>query len=171
LRFLYRVRQFFGGLTAHVSEADRREAEAVLPLPARAWFRSLPRDLQWHGLRVTRELKQTGMDRPEVLAAALLHDAGKAAGPSGPIWRTLVVLVRHFMPDWFKRWAQVDWRSTRGLARVMAVAQQHPEIAAEQAEACGCDPLTIDLIRRHQDRASADENPLLAALQRVDDRS
>ena len=171
MRFLYRVRQFFGGLTARVAEADRQEAEIVLSLPARVWFCSLPRDLQWHGLQVMRELKRIGVDRPEVLAAALLHDAGKAAGPSGPICRALVVLARHFAPGWFKRWAQVDWRSTRGLARVMAVAQQHPAIAAERAEACSCDPLTIDLIRRHQDRSGTDDDPLLTALQRVDDRN
>jgi hypothetical protein len=166
LRILYRARQFIGGLTARVTEADRHEADGVLPPAARTWFRSLPRDLQWHGLNVMNNLRQAGHDRAELLAAALLHDAGKAAASSGPVQRALIVLA----PEWVARRARLDWRSARGLDRVMAVAAQHPQIAAERAAQCGCDPITIDLIRRHQDQAGADDN-LLRALQQVDDRN
>ena len=143
----------------------------MLPPPARAWFRSLPRDLQWHGLRVMRDLKESGIDRPEVLAAALLHDAGKAAGPSGPLCRALIVLARRLAPDRFERWSSIDWQSARGLYRLMAVAHQHPRIAAEMAEKLGCDPITIDLIRRHQDRSGLAGDSMLIELQQVDDRN
>jgi hypothetical protein len=170
LRVLYRARQFIGGLTARVSEADRREADEVLPAAARAWFRSLPRDAQWHGLNVMHDLRRAGCDRREVLAAALLHDAGKIEAANGPLPRALMVLARKFAPDWLARRSRLDWRLARGLNRVAAVAVQHPQIAAERAAQCGCDPITIDLIRRHQDRvASADD--LLRALQQVDDRN
>jgi hypothetical protein len=53
---------------------------------------------------------------------------------------------------------------------MVAVAQQHPQIAADIAQHYGCDPITIDLIRRHQDRTGADD-PMLRALQQVDDRN
>ena len=168
---LYRVRQFFGGLFARVTEADRREADLVLPLQARGWFRSLPRDLQWHGLRVMRDLRRSGVDRSEVLAAGLLHDAGKAAASIGPIQRAIIVLMQRLAPKWSARYSDADWRSVRGLARWLAVAYQHPQIAAEQARQCGCDPLTIDLIRRHQDHQDANADPLLIVLQHVDDRN
>lgn len=170
MRILYRARQFLGGLTARVSEADRRAADGVLPPPARAWFRSLPRDLQWHGLNVMSGLRQSGHHRAELLAAALLHDAGKAEASSGPAQRAFSVLARHLAPEWAARRARLDWRSARGLDRVMAVAAQHPQIAAGRAAQCGCDPVTIDLIRRHQDRVDAPDD-LLRALQQVDDRN
>jgi hypothetical protein len=170
LRSIYRARQFFGSWFARVTEADRREADQVLPPQARVWFRSLPRDLQWHGLCVMRDLRRAGFSQSPLLAAAVLHDAGKAAGPSGPFQRTLVVLARRFAPAWFARYSKVDWQSARGLARLMTVAQRHPQIAAELAGQAGCDPITIDLIRRHQDRAGAAADPLLAALQQADDR-
>ncbi len=170
MRVLYRARQFFGGLTARVSEADRREAEAVLPPAARAWFRSLPRDAQWHGLNVMHDLQRAGHDRRELLAAALLHDAGKIEAANGPFVRALMVLARKFAPDWLARRSQLDWRSARGLDRVAAVAAQHPQIAAERAEQCGCDPITIDLIRRHQAKTELSDD-LLRALQQVDDRN
>jgi hypothetical protein len=170
LRVLYRLRQFIGGLTARVSEADRRAADAVLPPAARAWFRSLPHDAQWHGLNVMRDLQRAGYDQPTVLAAALLHDAGKIEAANGPVPRAVMVLARKFAPAWLARRARLDWRSARGLDRVAAVAVQHPQIAAERAAQCGCDPITIDLIRRHQDKAETTDD-LLRVLQQVDDRN
>jgi hypothetical protein len=170
LRILYRARQFIGGLTARVTEADRRAADGVLPPAARAWFRSLPRDVQWHGLNVMGGLRQAGHDRAELLAAALLHDAGKAEASIGPVQRAFIVLARRLAPEWAARRARLDWRSARGIDRVMGVAAQHPQIAAERAAQCDCDPVTIDLIRHHQDQADADDD-LLRALQQVDDRN
>lgn len=171
MRSIYRIRQFFGGLFARVTESDLREADRSLPPQAQLWFRSLPRDLQWHGLQVMRGLERSGLDRSDVLAAALLHDAGKAAGPSGSIGRALVVLAKKFAPKWFDHYRSIDWRSTHGFDRLMAVAWQHPQIAAGRAQDCGCDPITIDLIRRHQDRSSVNNDPLLIAFQEMDDRN
>jgi hypothetical protein len=155
---------------ARVSDEDRREADAVLNPAARAWFHSLPRDLQWHGLQVMHALQRAGVQRSDVLAAALLHDAGKAAGPNGPLVRTFVVLVRHVAPAWAARRAAIDYRAAQGIDRVLAIASQHPAIAADQAADCGCDPVTIDLIRRHQAKTPGD-NELLRLFQQVDDEN
>ena len=171
MRLFYRVRQFFGGVFARVSEEDRREADALLNSSARTWFHSLPGDLQWHGLQVMRDLKRAGVDRPDALAAALLHDAGKAAGPNGPLMRTLIVLARHLAPDWSARRKEIDYHKARGVDRILAIAYQHPAIAAEKAAACGCDPVTIELIRHHQDADRGQDNTLLRLFQQVDDHN
>lgn len=171
MRLLYRFRQFFGGVFAQVSNEERREADAVLNPLARAWFQSLPRDLQWHGLQVMHDLKRAGVDRADVLAAALLHDAGKAAGPNGPLMRTFSILARHLVPAWSARRKEIDYREARGIDRVLAIAYQHPQIAAEKAAACGCDPVTIDLIRYHQDDARSKDNALLMLFQQVDNEN
>jgi hypothetical protein len=171
LRLFYRFRQFFGGVFARVSNEDRREADAVLNPAARAWFHALPRDLQWHGVQVMHNLQAAGIDRTDVLAAALLHDAGKAAGPNGPLVRTFIVLAFHLAPDWAARRKETDYRSARGIDRVVAIAYQHPQIAAERAAQCGCDPVTIDLIRQHQADARGTNDPLLQLFQQVDDQN
>ena len=171
MRLVYRIQQFFGGVLARVSAEDRREADAVLNPPAREWFHSLPRDLQWHGVQVMHDLKRAGVDRANVLAAALLHDAGKAAGPNGPWVRTFVVLARHVAPVWSARRRDIDYRAARGIDRVLAIAYQHPQIAAEKAAACGCDPVTIDLIQHHQDYQRGQEDALLRLFQQVDERN
>jgi hypothetical protein len=171
LRLFYRFRQFFGGVFARVSDEERCEADAALNLAARAWFHSLPRDLQWHGMQVMRDLKHAGVNRSDVLAAGLLHDAGKAAGSSGPLVRTFIVLALHLAPDWSARRKEIDYRAARGIDRVLAVAYQHPAIAADKAATCGCDPVTIDLIRYHQDTVRGKDDPLLQILQQVDDEN
>jgi len=171
LRIFYRARQFFGGLFTRVSDADRRAAEVVLNLPARAWFHSLPRDLQWHGLRVMHDLQRAGVDRSDMLVAALLHDAGKAAGSSGPLVRAFIVLAVYLAPDWSARRKEIDYREAQGIDRVLAIAYQHPQIAAERARQCGCDPITIDLIRYHQDTERGKTDPLLRLFQQVDDQN
>jgi hypothetical protein len=171
LRLIYRTQQFFGGMLARVSAEDRREADAVLNPPAREWFHSLPRDLQWHGVQVMHDLKRAGVDRANVLAAALLHDAGKAAGPNGPLVRMFVVLARHVAPAWSARRKDIDYRAAHGIDRVLAIAYQHPQIAAKKATACGCDPVTIDLIQHHQDYQRSQEDALLRLFQQVDERN
>lgn len=171
MRLFYRFQQFFGGVFAHVSDADRREADAVLNSAAQEWFHSLPCDLQWHGVQVMHDLKRAGVDRSDVLAAALLHDAGKAAGPNGPLVRTFIVLARHLAPAWSARRKEIDYRAARGIDRMLAIAYQHPEIAAEKAADCGCDPVTIDLIRYHQDTDRGRADPLLRLLQQMDDKN
>ncbi len=148
-----------------------RAAEGVLPPAAQAWFHSLPRDLQWHGLQVMHDLQRAGVERAEVLAAALLHDAGKAAGPSGPLVRTFVVLALRLAPAWSARRKTINYRAARGVDRVLAIAYQHPDIAADKALECGCDPMTINLIRNHQDTARAVNDPILRLFQQVDDQN
>jgi hypothetical protein len=171
LRLFYRFRQFFGGVFARVSDEERREADGVLNPSAREWFHSLPRDLQSHGLQVMHDLKRAGVDRADVLAAALLHDAGKAEGPNGPLVRTFIVLALRLAPDWSARRKAIDYRSARGIDRVLAIAYQHPAIAAEKAAACGCDPVTIDLIRHHQDSARSRDDALLLLFQQADNEN
>ena len=171
MRIRYRTQQFFGGLFAQVTAGELQEADAVLTPQARRWFHTLPRDLQWHGIQVMHDLQRAGVDRTEVLAAALLHDAGKAAGPGGPVYRAISVLALRLAPAWSMRRSQIDWRAARGLDRVLAIAYQHPQIAAERAAQCGCDPVTIDLIRRHQDRSGAEKDLWLQIFQQIDDQN
>jgi hypothetical protein len=127
--------------------------------------------MQWHGVQVMQDLKRAGVDHAGVLAAALLHDAGKAEGPNGPLVRTFIVLAFRVAPAWSARRKVIDYRSARGIDRMLAIAYQHPAISAEKAAACGCDPTTIDLIRHHQDMARGKDDALLQLFQQVDDQN
>jgi hypothetical protein len=165
----YRVRQFASALLARVSPDDLREADEVLPPNAQELFRRLNVLDQRHSLNVMRALRRQGHAEPDLLAAALLHDAGKSAARIAPWHRAVIVLSKRFAPG------LLAWLSSgepRGWRRPFVVHRQHTEIGAEWAAQAGCSALTVSLIRRHQEplrRAPLDEEErLLVALQRAD---
>lgn len=151
----YRVRQFFLALAAGIrplAPGERTEALACLSEGAWLLFDAMPRTDQRHSLGVLRSLRTAGYAGPPALfQAALLHDCAKREG-GVRIWhRVAVVLLKTFAPALLARWtvgpapAQSDWRYPLWAHR------HHPERGAEMAENAGCDPLAVELIRRHQD--------------------
>jgi hypothetical protein len=168
---LYRVGQFLRALTARVREEQAEQATHILTPQARALFRRQAVQDQRHALAVYHALRQSGHIDTHLLAAALLHDVGKAAARL-PAWqRAAIVLVERFAPRLLARLSQGD---PEGWRRPFAVYAQHPEVGARWAEEAGCSPLTIALIRRHRDHLvndpspSTEEDQLLAALQAAD---
>jgi hypothetical protein len=128
----------------------------------------MPRPVQRHSLDVLYGLQERGEVAPELLAAALLHDVAKAAGVR--VWhRVLSVLLRALHPGWLERLASSQpgtWRYPFWLQL------HHARLGAEQAEAAGCAPATVQLIRYHQQSSGVALDPSvdrwLDALQAVD---
>ncbi len=167
----HRVEQFLRALTARrrINKPRMEQVARTLSPEAQALFvKQAPQD-QCHALTVYETLRQRGHTNEDLLAAALLHDVGKAAAQL-PAWqRGVFVLIQHLVPRTLDRLTdgQADgWR--RALARYAS----HAETGARWAEAAGCSPLTVELIRRHQQQLSTcrtTEDHLLAALQAGDD--
>jgi hypothetical protein len=87
------------------------------------------------------------------------------------VWhRVAVVLLDTLSPGAVDRIASADPASWR---YPFYAHRHHPDHGAQLAAAAGCTPLTVELIRRHQDKLSrppADERErLLALLQAADD--
>lgn len=170
----YRLGQFWRIVTARpLPTAARTEMAAALTPPEVALFECLSTSDQWHSWRVMQTLRAAGHDQPDLLAAALLHDVGKTRWPL-TVWdRTLIVLAQAIWPKRAATWGQR--REARGWRRPFVVKTQHPIWGAEMAAAAGCRPLTIALIRRHQDplpdEAYSEEERLLGYLQWADDKN
>ncbi len=164
----YRVGQFLRALTARVSEEEVEQAIRTLTPEARALFRCQAIQDQYHALAVYHALRQAGHTNPQLLAAALLHDVGKAAARL-PAWqRAVIVLLEHFAP---RLLAHLSQEEPRGWHRPFVVHARHPEMGSRWAQKAGCTPLTVALIRRHQDELTGrqtEEDQLLAALQAAD---
>jgi len=105
---------------------------------------------QQHGLEVMRALARQYAGNQDLLAAALLHDVGKALYPLRLWERSLVVLARVLRPSWFQRWSD-ERQDPWGWRRPFVLYQHHPKWGAEMAAAAGCAPLTGRLIGRHHD--------------------
>ena len=164
----YRVRQFLRALFARVSEDELGEALHVLSPEAQALFRRQAAQDQRHALTVCQALHEEGRTNPDLLAAALLHDVGKTAARL-PAWqRAVIVLLGRFAP---RLLARLSGGEPRGWRRPFVTHTLHPQAGARWAEQAGCSPLTVALIRRHEDRLAdcqTEEDQLLAALQATD---
>jgi hypothetical protein len=131
-------------------------------------FRAMPGHDRQHALNVVRALQQRGHDEPDLLAAALLHDVGKAVPRGGRVrigHRVAVVLMHAFWPALLERLARED---AVGWRRPFYVQQHHAAISAQLAQEAGCSPVTVDLIRHHEDAPGPADDSLLAALQAAD---
>ncbi|HET90086.1 MAG TPA: hypothetical protein ENN99_05000 [Chloroflexi bacterium] len=179
----YRIGQFLRAVTARTWETETGLAARVLTPASLDLFRAMSVQDQRHGLDVYASLCRAGHTDPHLLAAALLHDVGKAAARL-PAWqRALIVLLERFAPRLLarlSRWEPSEYGpgSVADLApalppgwrRPFIVHVCHPEIGARWAREAGCSPLTVALIRQHHDPAETgtDGEQFLVALQAAD---
>ena len=142
-RALYRGRQFFGSVRPRIDETQRAEAFALLNDGQRQLFSSMtPRDQQ-HCLAVYAKLRDDGHDDHNLLAAALLHDAGKG---KIELWhRVAFVMLDATTPGLLDSLARPGdgpaWRETFYRCR------NHADLGATLAQEAGSSDAVVSLIR------------------------
>lgn len=156
--------QFFGHLTARVDPREEASARRLLPDAAWPLFAGMPTADRRHALDVSARLTAAGHRDPDLLAAALLHDAAK--GHRMRLWhRVAGVLLQAAAPRALARLASPDVRSWRYPFYLFV---HHAELSADAVVAAGCSPRAAAFIRGSIEPAEA---PLLAALRRADEGS
>lgn len=153
---------------AHVRARVAPEEEAVaarlLPPAALPLFAAMPVADRRHALDVVGRLLSAGIDDPDVLSAALLHDAAK--GRRMRLWhRVAGVLLEKLAPSALERLASPDPRSWR---HPFHLHLHHGTLSAEMALAAGCGPRIGEFIRG---TAAGSDARLQHALVAADDAS
>ncbi len=138
-----KIRQFRDHLRARVG-AEERAALAGWLTPAQlALYDGMHVADRRHGLAVVAALRAAGVGEGDVLLAGLLHDSGK--GHAG-VWPRVV----HSLSQRYGRRVGRAARLLPGLGRSLDRLRDHPARSARLAEAAGCPPRTVGLIR-HQE--------------------
>jgi hypothetical protein len=147
-----------------VDPGEESIVDRVLPPAGARLFRDMPVADRRHGLDVVSRLLAAGHDDPDMLAAALLHDAGK--GHRMRLWhRVAAVLLDAVAPSALRRLAAPDLASWRYPFHLYL---HHDAISAQMAVAAGCTPRAAAFIR-HQ--PAPGDASLGAALAAADDAS
>jgi hypothetical protein len=161
---VHRVGQFIGHLTARVDPGEEERARRLLPDAAWPLFLAMPTADRRHALDVVARLALAGQADPDLLAAALLHDAAK--GHRMRLWhRVAGVLMQAAAPGALVRLASTDAHSWRYPFHLYL---HHAALSATAAEGAGCSPRAAAFIRG---TAGPGDAPLAAALLRADEAS
>lgn len=152
IRPLYRVWQVVYRLTARVQPTELQLIYRLLPTTGQRLFLAMDRGDQRHSIDVCQTLIDQGENDLELLAAALLHDAGKGSGRVPFIMRPTLVIFKRFAPNLLVKIAGasatspvVAWR------RPFQNAWHHAEVGATLAQEAGLSPHIVELIRTHHD--------------------
>lgn len=167
----YRARQFSKALSQRPSPEQIENARRFLSAAEFALFQKMQPSEQLHSLQVFERLTEQGIDDPDLLTAALLHDVGKSNLPLRTWERVWIVLARLIFPRLRLAWGRTPIEKA-GWRKALVVAERHAEWGALLASQAGCSALTINLIRRHQQvlpTINSHEDYLLTLLQAADD--
>jgi hypothetical protein len=159
---VHRVGQFIGHLTARVDPIEEERARALLPDSAWPLFVAMPTADRRHALDVAGRLVAAGHADPDLLAAALLHDAAK--GRRMRLWhRVGGVLLEAVAPTALARLASSEPQSWRYPFHLYL---HHAALSADAALDAGCSSRTAAFIR---DTPEADDAILAAGLRAADE--
>ncbi len=161
---MHRVNQFVAHVRARVDADEAAQAHRLLPGSTASLFDAMPVADRRHGLDVSARLLAAGHDDPDLLAAALLHDAAK--GHRMRLWhRVAGVLLEAFAPSVLQRLSSPDPASWRHPFHLYL---HHADLSAELVLAAGGSRRTAELIRG---TAGGDDARLQRALTEADDAS
>lgn len=158
---IYRVKQFFQGLSAHIKEGDRCFIAKYLNQEEQALFYQLRRNEQYHSLKVAYGCFGAKPKNRRLIRAALLHDIGKLGSNLNLINKSLVVLAEGVRLK--------SERLPKFLQRAMYYKKQHPDLGCRLLQPYKLDAYEYLLIKNHH-LPSAEEPPGIRVLQYYDNK-
>lgn len=161
-RVFHRSRQFFTALRPRVDARLQSQAFAYLSERERALFATMTARDQQHCLDVYRRLREERHDDGDLLAAALLHDAGKGRIA---LWHRVVFVLLDATAPGVQRAISAPGEGD-GWRQALYRCCHHAELGAELAREAGAAERVVALIGEDGSEPVREQ---LAALKAADD--
>ena len=155
------------GFVRSLTDEEQRDIACYLPGAGFGLFMTMSPADQRHALSVWQRLQERGCAEKDLLAAALLHDVGKAAGRV-PFWtRPVIVLGRRMAPRLLARLAVYPDQALPRWRCALSNAWWHADVGANLAAEAGLGKQVVHYIRMHH----RPDSPELTELHLVDEAS
>jgi putative nucleotidyltransferase with HDIG domain len=152
---LYRVRQFYFGMSATYTRADEAFTRGYMNSEEIALFNQLPGFEKRHAVVVARKMLELALYNPELdqrklVKLGLLHDIGKVAERNSILTKSVLVIERFLFPHFY------DWLADRGKSeprfRRYYIHKHHGAIGAEMLAKIGVSGEFLSIIKKHDPR-------------------
>jgi putative nucleotidyltransferase with HDIG domain len=147
------------------TKADEAFARSYLNIQEMALFNQLPGFEKKHAVSVARRMmdasyKNPELDQRKLIRLGLLHDIGKVAERNSILTKSILVIIRFFLPRLYSRLAELGKKNHR--FRRYYIHRHHGEVGAELLEKIGESSEILAIIAKHDLRAEpfGPENPI-----------
>ncbi len=172
MKIMYRLKQVQDALSGKLSETDWSTINSSLSEKELMLFKKLAIADQFHSMQVAKsalDLKnklKLDIDSKLITRAALLHDIGKLGIRLSLIDRVLPVIMTRISVKLSRMLGQNY--SAKLVFRGFFTYWHHQDRGVEIAVESGLDPQIVELIRKHQEPISEQDNQLLWLIKKAD---
>ncbi len=154
-RISYRLKQFYHGMFSVYTKADDTFARSYLNIQEMALFNQLPGFEKKHAVVVARKMMDASQKNPELdqrklIRLGLLHDIGKVAERNSVLTKSILVIIRFFLPRFYDHLAELGKKNPR--FRRYYIHKHHGAVGAELLEKIGESSEILSIIAKHDPR-------------------
>lgn len=137
------------------TKADEAFARSYLNIQEMALFNQLPGFEKKHSVIVAKKIleasvKYPELDRRKLIRLGLLHDIGKVAERNSILTKSVLVIIRFFLPGLYNRLA--DFGKNNHRFRRFYIHKHHGAVGADLLEKIGESSEILSAVKKHDPR-------------------
>jgi putative nucleotidyltransferase with HDIG domain len=166
-----RFRQFWISMFSKYTRADAAFARRYLNISEMAFFNQLPNFEKRHSVVVAKKMLKAvrhdhRFNRRKLAKLGLLHDVGKVVEHNSIVTKSILVLIRYFIPALYNRLADLGEDNQR--FRRYYIHKHHGAVGAKLLAKLDVSDDIISMIKKHDLEPSSSDPVDLKILQEAD---